>query len=198
VEDNSYPDLQAWVVEDEQLRLEESNAGVLAVLELACNESLKLLNQAKELAEGVCNEDGKMSDQYIFSTQLLKAFRGLIIFYLSIERAVFYTEEVYENESSHTASKYEATMPFSTLGLKRLRWFGNGAGRLMAMARYELCAMTASEMQPDVLTSLSMSSEYVCSWLIRRLIVKPLDRNMAIGDMYREYLSAIVSQGKLY
>lgn len=180
-----------WIIDDAQLRHEESNAGMLAIVKLGCEESHHLFVQAKELLEGVQNEDGQMSDLYTFPAQLIEAFRRLIVFYLAIERSLHYTVVSYKDTDYN-----EGPLPFSEEGLERLKWFSNGADRLITAARNELCTMTAEEVQPNIMANISLSSEYVCGWLIRRLFVKPLDKHMAIGDMYREYLSTIVSHNK--
>lgn len=185
------PWLNDWVIEDFKLKQEEINAGALAILSLACDISKKLFLQAQDISAGVLNEQGKMSDLYTFPMSLLDAFRALIVFYLAIERAMHFTEKASQQDLS-TASE-EDPLPFSEQGLARLTWFGNAAGRFFAVVRSELCYMTASELPPNPLNSLSLGPEYLSSWLIRRLLVKPIEGQLTIGDMYREYLSTIVS-----
>jgi hypothetical protein len=53
--------------------------------------------------------------------------------------------------------------------------------------------MVKPETSLDPMQGLSLGSEYICAWLMRRLLVKPLENRMSIGEMYREYLSTIVS-----
>lgn len=185
------PCLNDWIIEDFKLKQEETNAGALAILSLACDVSKKLFIQAQEISAGVLNEEGKMSDLYTFPNSLLDAFRSLIVFYLAIERAMHFTEKAYRQDIS--ADPTEGPLPFSEQGLERLTWFGNAAGRSFAFARTDLCYMTASVLPSNPMSSLSLGPEYLCSWLIRRLLVKPLEGQLTIGDMYREYLSTIVS-----
>jgi hypothetical protein len=71
--------------------------------------------------------------------------------------------------------------------------FGKGVLQALATARKELCSMAKSPEPVNVFERLSLSPEYVCGWYMRRLIVKPLQNHMTVSDMYREYLSTIVS-----
>jgi len=53
--------------------------------------------------------------------------------------------------------------------------------------------MVKSEATFDPLQSVSLGPQYLCAWLMRRLVVKPLHKHLAIAEMYREYLTTIVS-----
>lgn len=184
--------LKDWVVNYGQLKREETNAGAVAILTQACETAHDFLEQAKELTEGVQNEDGKMSELYTLPRHLLEAFRGIVVFYLAIERALHYTEESYQNDNLLADSFDAHTLPFSGGGLEVLQRFGEGAMQALFSARKELCAMVQLDSPSDILADLSLGPEYVCAWLMRRLLVKPLENRMAVGDMYREYLSTIV------
>ncbi|CAO2655234.1 Nn.00g102980.m01.CDS01 [Neocucurbitaria sp. VM-36] len=188
------PNLDDWVVSYEQVKREETNAGALAILTQACETATSLYTQSKELADGVQNEDGTMSDLYSLPRQLVEAFRGIIVFYLAIERALHHTEESYQKDDPLEATYDPSYRPFSEEGLKVLKRFGEGARRSLMMARAELCGMVASIAPFDILDHLSLGPEYVCAWLMRRLLVKPLQQHMTVGDMYREYLSTIQFQ----
>lgn len=148
------------------------------------------MNEARELVDGVCNEDGAMSEIYTFPRVLVRSFRQIVVFYLAIERALHYTEELYQGDST-PADDYRT--PFTHDGLKVLEKFSNGAQNSLIVARNELCTMARSDQPMDNMSRLSLGPEYLCSWFIRRLLVKPLEKNMAVSDMYREYLSTIVS-----
>ncbi|KAH8725894.1 hypothetical protein GQ44DRAFT_652078 [Phaeosphaeriaceae sp. PMI808] len=193
-EDNAKLSFKDWVVHDAQLKREKSNAGVLAILTQASDHSLKLLNQAKELADGVRNEVNNMSELYTLPHGLFKALRKLLVFYLAIERALYHTEEAYQQEDSSEERHERLDLPYSESGLEVLKKFSKGAHLSLAMARGELCNMVMPEALPDSMQDLSLGPEYICSWLMRRLLVKPLEKQSTVGDMYREYLSTVQFQ----
>jgi hypothetical protein len=135
-----------------------------------------------------------MSGLFKFPRSLLSAFRQLLIFYFAVERAMYYTEEEFGNEAYALQNPdYMATLPFSSTNLQILDAFGNGVQQALASARNELCSMVKSTEPAEITKRLSLNPEYVCSWLMRRLIVKPLEKSMTVSDMYREYLSTVVS-----
>ena len=183
------PEFQDWIVSSAQKRCEEWNEGAIAILAKACEAGQKILDEAKDLVSGVCNEDGAMSGVYTFPRALLAAFRQIIVFYLAVERALHYTEQLYQ-EKSTSVDDYE--VPFSAEGLQVLEKFSNGAQHSLALARRELCRMARSDQPIDDIGRLSLGPEYLCSWFMRRLLVKPLEKSMTVSDMYREYLSTIV------
>ena len=74
-----------------------------------------------------------------------------------------------------------------------LERFGNGAKLSLFSARHALKQMAKSDKPLDVLKHLSLGSEYACAWLMRRLFAKPLEENRTAGDMYRNYVSKVVS-----
>jgi hypothetical protein len=183
-----------WIVNYAQLKMELWMEGVVAILKTACKIAQKLLSQMKELAHGVLEEDGKISKLYTFPRALLSTFRQLLVFYFAVERALHFTEEAYQDKvNAFEDLEYMTTIPFSSQGLHVLKAFGNGAQQALVTARNELCFMVKSTGSEDIYKRLSLSPEYMCSWFMRRLIVKPLERSMTVSDMYREYLSTIVS-----
>ncbi|KAL5120030.1 hypothetical protein ACEQ8H_002128 [Pleosporales sp. CAS-2024a] len=185
------PNLSDWIVYSKQLEREEANAGGLKILSQACTDALELLKNLKELGDGVRNEDGKMSGLYTFPRGLLEAFRKLIVFYLAVERALYHTEESYQNFGK--ASR-DSTLPYSDDGMEVLKRFAQGVANSVQLAREDLCSMVSVDTSTDPLQDVSLGPEYICSWLMRRLLVKPLENRLAIGDMYREYLSNIQFQ----
>lgn len=178
-------DLTDWVLNETQAKHEISNGGALTILKKAYADSIVLHHQFKELAEGVQDEHREFSSLYTFPRRLIEAFRELVIFYLAIERALHYTEKSYHGEISN--------LPYSEDGLAVLTRFLAGIKRSIGKVRAELRSMVMTDILPDPIENLSLGPEYVCGWLMRRLLVKPLDQHMSIGDLYREYLSTVVS-----
>ncbi|KAF3037262.1 hypothetical protein E8E12_007701 [Didymella heteroderae] len=186
---------EQWLASSSQKELEMSMEGMAKVLTIACQIAKRLFDQAKELSDGVRNEDGHMSALYTFPRPLLSAFRQLLVFYLAIERSLFYTNKAFDDgRLANETPGYIATLPFSPEGLQVIEAFGNGVQQALISAREELCSMVKSKESVDVYKRLSLSSEYVCGWLMRRLLVKPLEKSMTVSDMYREYLSTIQFQ----
>lgn len=185
---------EQWIASYSQKELETWNEGTVKILTAACQTAHQLLTQATELSDGVRNEDGQMSALYTFPRSLLSAFRQLLIFYFAVERSLFYSEESFKDKrKAIEAPEYMTALPFSPGGLQIIEAFGNGASQAMAVAREELCSMVKSKGPAEIFKRLSLSPEYVCGWLMRRLLVKPLEKSMTVSDMYREYLSTIVS-----
>lgn len=186
--------LEEWLASYSQKELEMSVEGMARILSVACQIAQRLFVQAKDLADGVRNEDGHMSALYTFPRPLLSAFRQLLVFYFAIERSLFFTNKALDDRRlANETPEYIATLPFSPEGLQVIEAFGNGVQQALLSARDDLCSMVKSKEPVDVFKRLSLSPEYVCSWLMRRLLVKPLEKSMTVSDMYREYLSTIVS-----
>lgn len=187
---------EEWIASYSQKEFEMWNEGTARTLKMACKIAQKLFIQAEELSEGVRNDDGQISALFTFPRPLLSAFRQLLVFYFVIERSVFFIEEARSDRRMLLeAPEYMATLPFSTEGLQVIETFGRGVQQALALAREELCAMVKSKEPVGVYKRLSLTPEYVCGWLMRRLLVKPLDKRMTVSDMYREYLSTVVSFG---
>ncbi|KAL6704317.1 hypothetical protein ACN47E_008381 [Coniothyrium glycines] len=186
-------DLQDWVLSYSQRKREETNGGALRILKQACAIAAQLLADALDLAAGVQNADGRMSSLYILPSRLITAFRQIVVFYLATERALHFTEESFQKDNLLEDRYDEWYLPYNTVGLDVLQRFGDDAALSLRISRRQLCHMVRSD-PPIGIKQLSLSPEYVCAWLMRRLIVKPLDRRMTIGDMYREYLSTVQFQ----
>ena len=194
--DASKLDPEDLIVDYNQLRLEIWTKGCADILSEACQEAQQLYDSAKDLSDGVMNEDGQMSDLYTLPRALLDAFRQLVVFYFAVERAMFYTQETFEDDAINFEDQNPSSgygVPFSSSDLKVIGMFGKGVSQALATARKELCSMAKSPEPVNVFERLSLSPEYVCGWYLRRLIVKPLQNHMTVSDMYREYLSTIVS-----
>jgi hypothetical protein len=179
-----------WVINKAQYRREHTNAGALAILTHACTIAKDMLSQIRDLAEGVRNEDGRMSLLYSMPQELVEAFRRIVVFYLATERALYETGKIYEQSNLVEDSRW---LPYSDTGLAVLRSFGRDAQRSLRVTRLALCKMARSEPPLDISKHLSMGPEFVCAWLMKRLLVKPLEKSNTIGDMFREYVSKVVS-----
>jgi hypothetical protein len=184
------PNLQDWIVSVAHKQFEELNRDLIAILSKASRAAQKLLDEGKDLIIGTCNEDGSMSEIYTFPQALLAGFRQTIVFYLAVERALHLTGESYKKESSRNYGRQDFLEADSSEALEK---FSNGARYSLAVARNELCSMARSDRPMDEISRLSLGPEYICSWFMRRLLVRPLEKSMAVSDMYREYLSTIVN-----
>jgi hypothetical protein len=191
------PNLKDWVMSSTERRLEETNEGALKVLTQACEIAKDIFAQAKELAQGVENEDGQMSQLYTLPQRLVEAFRNLCVVYMATERALHHTEEAYKKDDLFENDYERSNLPYSETGLEVLKRFGQSACHSLFGSRHELCWMARSNPRLDVFRNLSLGPEYVCGWMMRRLLVKPLETHMSVGDMYREYVSTIVSIARL-
>jgi hypothetical protein len=184
------PSLQDWIVSVAHKQFEELNRDLIAILSKASGAAQKLLDEGKDLIFGTLNENGSMSEIYTFPQALLAGFRQTIVFYLAVERALHFTGESYKKESSRNYGWQDFLEADSFEALEK---FSNGARYSLAVARNELCSMARSDRPMDEISRLSLGPEYICSWFMRRLLVRPLEKSMAVSDMYREYLSTIVS-----
>ncbi|KAF2649273.1 hypothetical protein K491DRAFT_735215, partial [Lophiostoma macrostomum CBS 122681] len=187
------PNLQDWIRNDAQLLVEETNAGFLVILTQAIDDSGQLFIETQELAEGVKNPEGKISDLYTFPHELLKTIRKLITYYLVVERSIYYTEEAFQSKAP---IKKRTELPYDKTGIGVMRRFYENTRTSLLVARKDLCNMARSKDMHDIGKRLSLSPEYICSWFIvsRKLLVKPIDNSMTVGDLYREYLSTLQFQ----
>ncbi|KAF1948666.1 hypothetical protein CC80DRAFT_540815 [Byssothecium circinans] len=191
VEDDQLKD---WICNKDQALIEKTVTSTLAFLEQAVETACSLRDQLQELADGVRDETGALAELYTLPRKLVETFRRLIIFYLAIERGLHFLEKYYK--SDHNVEQFiGGTVDLSPKqGAAVLRRLGEDAAAPLLQARENLGDMARSSTHVDVAKRISLSPEYICSWLMRRLIVKPLERSMTIADMYREYLSTLQFQ----
>ncbi|KAF2026898.1 hypothetical protein EK21DRAFT_33642, partial [Setomelanomma holmii] len=187
-----------WVIEEQQLRREGGNDDLLKILTQACSESYALLLQAKDLADGVKDEQGKLLELYTFPRQLIDSFRQLVVYYLAVERALHRTHSICLKENTMDDDNgREYNLPSLERGYvvpSVLKQFYKGAQQSLTIVRDDLCKIAKVDPPPDPMQDLSLSAPYVCGWLMRRLLVKPLEEQLTIGEMYRDYLSTIQFQ----
>lgn len=188
----SFEELQDWIINSVQYRRELTNATALVILTYASEDATDLFVRARELAEGVQNEDGQMSLLYTLPRELIKAFQKIVIFYLAIERALHENEKAYGQDVRYQDSRRLITAPYSSRDTKVLRRFGGYARRSLCKARVLLCDMAGSKAPQCVPKHLSLGPEYVCLWFIRRLLVTSLEKSKTISDMYHIYVSKVV------
>lgn len=180
-----------WIRNDDQALLETTVAGAGAILDRAIEEARKIYEKLQELADGVRDEQGNLSTLYSLPRKLLGALHHLVVFYFSVERSMHFTEQCFLEK---TRGGYQQDYPYTDSGLRVLSNFRESVELSVTQARDELCEMVRSATPNDATERLSFGTESISSWLIRRLIVKPLEKSMTIGDMYREYLSTLVSE----
>ncbi|KAF1970652.1 hypothetical protein BU23DRAFT_556613 [Bimuria novae-zelandiae CBS 107.79] len=180
-----------WIRNDDQALLESTITGACAVLDRAMKEAQTLYEQLQELADGVRDDQGKLSDLYSFPRKLLETLHRLLVFYFAVERSLHYTEQ---NFLETKKGGYQEDYPYTSLGLEILDRFSESVKPPLQHARVELCEMVRSTTPKDPTERLSLGAESISSWLIRRLIVKPLEKGLTIGDMYREYLTTLQFQ----
>jgi hypothetical protein len=185
--------LSDWIVEAKQLEEEKINAGGVKILTQSCEDASKLFQQIKELAEGIRNEDKEPSQLYTFPRQLVGAFHKLVVFYIGVERALWYTKASYQDTEGSRLPRGFSRESVSVDILRTLKRFAKGVETSVSLARNQLCDMVKPDSTPDAMQNMSLGSEYVCAWFMRRLLVKPLESGLSTGDMYRKYLTNIVS-----
>ncbi|ORY15245.1 hypothetical protein BCR34DRAFT_558931 [Clohesyomyces aquaticus] len=199
--------LKDWIRNADQRAIEEVNAGFLAVLDQATKKSRFLLAEARGLAQGVTDSEGKMSKLYSFSPELLKSLQRFVQFFLSMERSIHYTEASYQENVERTRAESTSLParitrdasnsykePYSTEGLEVLHKFCDSVKASLQAARKDLCRMAHTKGPNDYRKRLSLGPEYLCAWFMRRLLVKPVDNSMTTADLYHEYLSTLQFQ----
>ncbi|CAN9387585.1 unnamed protein product [Alternaria alternata] len=107
--------------------------------------------------------------------------------------SLWQTRQIYDDDAQSGKSAHLTFAPYSDAGLEVLERFGNGAKLSLFSARHALKQMAKSDKPLDVLKHLSLGPEYVYAWLMRRLFAKPLEESRTAGDMYRNYVSKVVS-----
>ncbi|KAF2733595.1 hypothetical protein EJ04DRAFT_269026 [Polyplosphaeria fusca] len=180
------PSLKDWIRNDEQELIEETNAGLLAILTQASKDAHALLKHIKELADGVRSPDGQRSNIYTFPNHMLRLLRMLISFYLAVERSLHFTEQLC---SAHDIDASDWQKPGSERGLQVLKRFVDGTNDAIQATRRDLCQMTRTKTTDGWRERLSLGPHYLCGWFMRRLLVRPIETGMTVGDLYRDYLS---------
>ena len=183
-------DWKDWIRNDDQALVEGTITGAGIVLDRAIKEARSIFEQLRELVDGVQDDQGNLSKLYCFPRKFLGTLHRLLVFYFAVERSMHYTEECFDKT---TKGGYQEDYPYTERGLEILNRFSEGVKSLIQQARVELCEMVRLKRPKDPAERISWGAESVSSWLIRRLIVKPLDKSMTVGDMYREYLTTLVS-----
>jgi len=221
--------LKDWVLNSEQFRREETNGGALATLTKAHEIAEELFLEASELAEGVLNEDGSISGLYKMPREMVRAFRDTIVFFMATERAVHANAEALRDEALINAMYKPSDGYRSEYGSEKsteegaVKDFGDDTRRSLRRTRFKLCVMVRPEPPLNLFKHMSLGPEYVCAWLMRRLLVKPLNRPETgaetetwnrrslriseqpqqqtqenVGDLYRGYISNLVSGQTLF
>ncbi|USP82040.1 uncharacterized protein yc1106_09314 [Curvularia clavata] len=185
---------KAWVIRATEFWHEQTNAGVLEILTKASLLARHIFDQAEELRDGVTNEDGQMSELYTLPKELPGTFRAIIVFFMATERAL--QEAVMARGQYHRLKNTYApeALPYSKRGLEVFEKFKGDAIRSLMIARAQLCYMARSDPPIDVTKYLSRGPEYIGGWLMRRLLLKPLQKRATIGDLYRDYISRLQFQ----
>lgn len=189
-DDNEWKD---WIRNDDQALIEGTVTGACTVLDRAIKEARLIYEQLSELINGVQDDQGNLSDLYSFPRKFLGTLHRLLVFYFAVERSMHYTEECFDKTMK---GGYQEDYPYTDRGLEILDRFSESVKSLIQQARVELCEMVRLKIPKDPAARMSWGAESISSWLIRRLIVKPLEKSMTVGDMYREYLTTLVSCNK--
>ena len=184
--------IKEWIYNKDESIIERVTLAVLATLDQAVLSARSFYDQLKELADGVRDDTGALADLYTFPRKLLETFRRLVIFYMGVDRGLFFVEKYYRTDYRVEAMVRGQSIDFCPKTVPVLQKLGQEVEIPLLQARESLCDMARSSIPTDISERISLSPEYVCSWLMRRLMVKPLARGMPIADMYREYLSTLV------
>ncbi|KAH7067380.1 hypothetical protein BKA63DRAFT_116960 [Paraphoma chrysanthemicola] len=179
--------LPDWVIHEEQLHYEDWTDHIVKVLSLVCLGSFTLLLQAKDITDGVRDEHQRLFEQYSFPFRLTDVFSIIVIYYLAAERALHRAKLRAPKDGQAYALDDDEV-------LATLARFRTDASNSLAAIRGDLREMVKSDPPPNVLQTLSLSTPYICGWLLRRLLVKPLEDQLTSSEMYRDYLSKIQFQ----
>jgi hypothetical protein len=166
--------LKDWIYSWDQCLIEKTLGSAFIFLDRAIESSRTFRDQLKELADGVRNNTGALADLYTFPDKLIETFRRLVLYYLAVENAFHHLDKWY----------YQTRQEPPSDGFPEIQDIWNTVQELredvkvpLLQAREALCDMARSPKPVDLGQRVSLSAEYVCSWLMRRLVVKPLDRN---------------------
>jgi len=183
--------LKDWIRNDDQGIIELGLAKAVLILEQGTLAARSILDQLKEVVDGVRKEDGHKSDLYTFPEKLLETLHRLIVFYLAVERSLHFTEEGFNIlEKDKRGEKFPNNWNRIVIALER---FSDDVRRPLSKARVDLCRMASSSNPNDYWKRMSLGPQYISTWFMRRLIVQPLDKGKTVADLYRDYLSTLVS-----
>ena len=182
--------LKNWIRSEDEAFLEETNAGYLVILEQVNKDANFLLRRTADLAEGVLNPNRKVSELYSLPDELLRTFHRLVLFYLAVERAFYFTDQMIQKKDLDIEDE---DVPFSWMGLTVLQGFSESVGRSLLLARKELCQMARSGSRKSTGSRFPLGPEYLCAWFMRRMIVRPVDNERTAADFYNDCLSTLVS-----
>jgi len=194
--------LEDYIRHEDETLIEETNATYLAILSHGLEGVRTLLLQLDDIARGVETQKGTISDRYTLPPELLKSLRMCVVFFFAVERSVSHTDEMITKfprllmRNSRVRERGlpgDYKIPFSKEGFQVLDGFCDNAKMSLLQARKELCFMVRSDPQDDMMTRMSLGPEYVLGWCMRRLLVKPVEKGVRVADLYREYLSTLVS-----
>ncbi|KAF2489673.1 hypothetical protein BU16DRAFT_544052 [Lophium mytilinum] len=186
------PDFRPCLRNDLQMRLEERNSAFILILSKSIKGISNLILQAKELADGVTFDNKTVADSYALPISLVESMRRFTVLFLGVERAIYFIDVRFRNWKFEHRKE---AMEYFTDGMTALKRFESSVHNSLAEARKDLCFMVRSPPNDsNLLLKLSLGPEFILAWLMRRLIVKPIDHNVGTPELYREYLSALVFQ----
>jgi Mg2+ and Co2+ transporter CorA len=175
-----------WVLRSDAAMVEETNIQCHTVLVHANQHAEHFLDLIQELADGVRIPDGNMAELYTFPPELLKMLQRLVVYYLSVERALHFRRDVSTNHNADYNTLTHRDLTRSSLSA--LDRFSDAVKNSILTVRKDLCNMARSIDSQRGLQRRALSPEYVCAWMMKGLLVKPVSSSMTTVDLYREYL----------
>lgn len=184
-------DLGRWVRNVEQMWEEERGFAGLAILSQILKGFRNLYTESEQLLSGVAIGKGQMSPKYGLPVSLIESLRRLVVLILATERAIHVVDERFQNwqyEQRRELAEYLTT------GLAVLQRFTKSVELSLSEARKDLCVMVRSDAENNLLLRLALGPQFIISWIMRRLLIQPVDNNKGTADLYREYLSTLQFQ----
>ncbi|PVI02967.1 hypothetical protein DM02DRAFT_521838 [Periconia macrospinosa] len=191
---NETKELREWITNGDEWVIESTIYSATAVLSAATKKARHFLNLLHELSDGVRNEDGELSPLYALPGKLLDTFHQLVLLYFAVERSLHYIEEDTKVDKKSGMFAKGTDLEKLEKNSAILQRFSDDVRTPLVRAREDLCNMARSTTPTAVEERLSLGPEYICSWVMRKLIVKPLKNSMTIADMYNDYLLTIEFQ----
>ena len=179
-----------WVCNGEELVLEHWNDALVTILAKAADGCTKFHSELTEIVQGVSTESGLILNRYVYPHGLNEALRSIIIFILAIERSISCMNNMPQRLADEEVEDGETDFDDVFKIIKRFRENTRDGIRC---ARRSLCDMTATPPEEDLRFRLSLGPEFLASWLIRRLLVKTVEKGKTVSEYYREHLLALVS-----